>query len=134
MNKPLIVTVASVNRDAIYRITGPLHYASIGGAICKLHSNREMWGVINALTSLPWSRLARSVMGREYADKKLPVTIRTTNPEVIRICMNAASWDEPQGEFGMLHHLLEKFSFSYQLIEKHEVFDLVETWADLQRA
>ncbi|MBS1798942.1 MAG: hypothetical protein JSS95_03870 [Acidobacteria bacterium] len=134
MNKPIIITVASLNRDAIYRVTGPLHYASIGGAICKLYSNREMWAVLNALSALPWNRLARSSMGREYANKKLPVTIRTTNPEVIRICMESASWNEPQGEYAVLHHLHERFSFSYQLIEKHEVFDLIETWADLQRA
>lgn len=127
---PCSITVTALNWHSIWTVSGPHQTCTAGFIKASRGSDRHAFALSNALRTIPFNSFAKSIHGKEYADKKIPAMVRTDSADFITLCLKLSQMDEAPEENNMLWQLMQKYELSFRLIDAEAVAPLKSWYRD----
>jgi hypothetical protein len=86
----------------------------------KYGSNKLAWATANALHGIPYNLFARRIHGQIYADKKLPVLLKSCDDDFLKQMERLEDIQEGSPEWDTLKSIRHKFEFKLKKVSDRD--------------
>lgn len=112
-----VLVTADEDGYALHRVRGPQQWIHMGRHFRREEDIRLASATLSGLYSVPFNLFARAIHGPRFADKKLPVLLKSCNDDFLdRMSQLDKIAEDASAEWQILKHLTHKFDLKLRKV------------------